>query len=97
MPLVQELQNRLGKDKLAVLLLSLDGEGSSRAEAIAGMEQAMKDEGVDLPCAIVPGGSVETQERFGVQGYGIALIGPDGAIKGRDLQLSDVESMLDSP
>jgi hypothetical protein len=94
MPLVQGLQNKLGKEKLAVLLLSVDEEYGSNAEAVSGMKEAMADKGVDLPCAIAPGGFADINSRFGFDGYGIVLIGPDGTVKGKDLRIDDVEALI---
>jgi hypothetical protein len=79
MPLVKELQQKYGKDKLAVLILNVDlSYDYSEEAAIKGAKKHMKQQGVDFPM-------------FHLDGYGIALVGPDGKVistheSGRGLQ-----------
>ncbi len=96
MPLVQELQNKLGKDKVGVLLLSIDEEYGSHQAAVEGMKEALQSKSVDLPVAFAPGGFADTRARFGIDGYGIMLVGPDGTVIGKDLFVNDLERMIQS-
>lgn len=97
MPLVQGLRNKLGKDKVEVLLLSVDEEYGSHDDAVSGMKDALKDKAVDLPCAIAPGGFADTKARFGIDGYGILLVGPDGKVKGTNLFMDGLEGAITAP
>ena len=79
---MKELQQKYGKDKLAVLILNVDlGYDYSEAQAIKGAKKRMKDQGVDFPMAILPHGFEDTRRMFHLDGYGIAVVGPDGVVK----------------
>jgi hypothetical protein len=92
MPLVKELQQKYGKDKLAVLILNVDlSYDYSEEAAIKGAKKHMKQQGVDFPMALMANGFDDTQRMFHLDGYGIALVGPDGKVistheSGRGLQ-----------
>ena len=79
---------------MAVLLLSVDEEYGSHEAAVSEMKGMMKEKGVDLPCAIAPGGFADTKLRFGIDGYGIILVGPDGKVKGTHLFYDSLEPLI---
>jgi len=92
MPLVKGIQQKLGKDKFAVLLLSVDHEyGESSA---AEDNKRLKKEGVNWPNVILPHGFDDTQRLFNFDGYGLCLITPDGVVKGIDLLPSQISKLL---
>jgi hypothetical protein len=91
---VQGLLDRSDKNKVSALILSVDEEWDSHAAAVDGMKSAMDELHVKMPCAVVPGGFAETRRLFGIDGYSMFLIGPDGSVKGTDLQAESVEELL---
>lgn len=90
------IQQEKGKDKLEVLLLSVDcGYGMDLAGAIAGDLKAMKRQGVeDWPNVILKDGFKDAQRMFNLDGYGLSLIGPDGIVRGIDIYENDVKELL---
>jgi hypothetical protein len=93
---VKGIQQEMGKDKLQVLLLSVDcGYGLNQASAIAGDLKAMKRQGVeDWPNVILKDGFKDAQRMFNLDGYGLSLIGPDGVVRGIHLFKDDVKTLL---
>ena len=91
---MQGLLDRSGKNRVAALILSVDEEWDSHGQAVDGMKATMAELHVKMPCAVVPGGFAETRRLFGIDGYSTFLVGPDGKVKGTDLQAGDIEGML---
>ncbi len=96
MPLVKGIQHKFGSDKLQVLLLSVDlGYGSFSQEKAAAKDiQAMNKQNVQWPNVLLAHGFDDTQRRFNLDGYGLTLIGPDGIVRGVDVQPEGVEELL---
>lgn len=90
------IQQEKGKDKLEVLLLSVDcGYGMNLAGAIAGDLKAMKRQGVeDWQNVILKDGFKDAQRMFNLDGYGLSLIGPDGIVRGIHIYENDVKELL---
>jgi hypothetical protein len=96
MPLVKGTQQKYGKNKLQVLLLSVDRDyDMPMKEIIEGDTKRMQHQKVaDWPNVVLPNGCQDTQRLFNLDGYGLTLIGPDGIVRGIHLQPEEVESML---
>jgi hypothetical protein len=94
-PLVQGTQRRYGKDKLQVVLLSVDvGYGSSLSDAITLDRKRMLAHHISWPNVILPHGFDDSQRLFNLDGYGLTLIGPDGIVRGVDIRPEEVEPLL---
>jgi hypothetical protein len=101
MPLVKRIQDKFGPDKLQVLLLSVDKgyegyerSGSSDQSLATKNAQRMHKQQVDWPNVLLPHGFDDAQRRFNLDGYGLTLIGPDGIVRGVDVQPGEVERLL---
>ena len=90
------IQEREGKDKLQVLLLSVDaGYGISVKEAAEKDANVLKKHGVgDWPNVIVPNGFKDTIRQFNLDGYGLTLIDPEGIVRGIDIREDSVMRLL---
>jgi hypothetical protein len=94
-PLVQGTQQRYGKDKLEILLLSVDLDyGSSLSEATTTDRKRMLAHHISWPNVILPHGFDDSQRLFNLDGYGLTLIGPDGIVRGVDIRPEDAERLL---
>ncbi len=97
MPLVKGIQQRIGAEKLEVLMLSVDLEyGMPKEEVLQGNSKVLNKRGVAWTNILLPNGFRDTQERFNLDGYGLALIGPDGIVRGIDLRGDDLEAAVRS-
>jgi hypothetical protein len=95
MPLVKGIQQRLGKDKLEVLMLSVDaGYGYPKEEAIRGDAERLKAQNVSWPNVLLPAGFDDTQRIFNIDGYGLTLIGRDGKVLGVNLLPDQIDELL---
>lgn len=90
------IQEREGKDKLQVLLLSVDaGYGIGVKEAAEKDANVLKKHGVgDWPNVIVPNGFKDTIRQFNLDGYGLTLIDPEGIVRGIDIREDSVMRLL---
>lgn len=89
-------QNKVGKDKLAVLLISVDrAYGMTEQEAEKDSRRIMKLKGVsDWPCVIEPNGWEGVNKVFGIDGYHVFLVGKDGKVVHEDLMPDDLDQAL---
>jgi hypothetical protein len=95
MPLVKGTEQKYGADKFQVLLLSVDlGYGESVESATKGDKERMAQQSVTWPNVLLAKGFEDTQKLFHIDGYGLTLIGPDGIVRGLDLQPQMVEELL---
>jgi len=95
MPLVQGTQQKYGKDKFQVLMLSVDRNYDiPEAEAIETDKKRMQHQNVDWPNVLLPHGFQDTQQLFNLDGYGLTLIGPDGTVRGIHLQPDEVDRLV---
>ena len=90
------IQQEFGKDKLEVLLLSVDsGYGMDQASAIAGDYKAMKRQGVEAwTNVILKDGFKDAQRMFNLDGYGLSVIGPDGIVRAIDIYQDNLKELL---
>jgi hypothetical protein len=78
-----------------VLLLSADESFFPPAEAREQLKSFYKKEKMTLPYAIVPQGFESLQRMWGIDGYTLILIKPDGTVAGVDLALEDLSRLID--
>lgn len=94
MPLVKRIQETYGKDKLAVLLLSIDQKYSFGRDPADEDRQALKEVDVDWDNVLVPGGFDTLLAKYNLDGYGLTLIDPDGIVRGADIRAQSIEPLL---
>ena len=78
-----ELQNQLGKDKLSVILLSMDNKGRQDPKyksLEASNKVKCKELGMPWPNVFLPGSFEKLREKFNYDTFGSILIGPDGKV-----------------
>ena len=91
------IQQKVGADKLQVLMLSVDQEyGMPKNDAMQKDLKILGKQGVAWPNILVPNGFPYLQQRFNLDGYGLSLIGPDGIVRGIDLRGEDLEATIKS-
>lgn len=95
-PSVKGIQLKKGKDKVQVLLLSVDlGYGMDAAKAGESDQKKMTAEGVgDWPNVLLPNGFKDTQRLFNLDGYGLTLIDPEGIVRGVDIGDEEARELL---
>ncbi len=95
MPLVKRIQEKVGPDKLQVLLLSVDlGYGMPKEEASSMDLKRLRKQQVNWPNVLLPHGWDDTQRRFNIDGYGLTLVGPDGIVRGVNISPEEVEPLI---
>lgn len=90
------LQQKFGYDKVAVLILNVDG-GDEFSKPIALMKfarKAMKEQGVDFPMVLLPNGWEDASNTFHLDGYGLTMIGPDGKVRAIDKHTEELEKLI---
>ncbi len=90
------IQEREGKDKLQVLLLSVDaGYGGSVKSSAERDASVQKKHGVgDWPNVVLPRGFKDTLRLFNLDGYGLTFVDPDGIVRGIDIREKQVKELL---
>jgi len=95
MPLVKRIEEKLGKNKLQVLLLSVDlGYGRDAEGAAQSDLKTLQKQDVNWPNVLLPHGFEDCQRTFNLDGYGLTLVGPDGIVRGVDVHPSEVARLL---
>lgn len=94
---MQGLEKKYGADKLAVVLVSIDaGYGDSPERAAARARAMMAKHEVTWTSVVDPQGWNGVVRRFNLHGYGLTLVGPDGGVRGVDLDVKAVDRELGS-
>ena len=89
------MQREHGRDKLAVVLLSVDPgyfEGSD-----AYLKQArtiLQSRRLDWPSAFLPGGWSDAERLFNMTGYGNILVDPQGIVRGVNVHQQQLEALV---
>jgi hypothetical protein len=93
---VKGIQEKLGKDKLQVVLLSVDcGYGMDPKRAMEADLKSMTKQGVQhWTNVVLPNGMKDTARMFNLDGYGLTLVDPDGIVRGIDIYGGEVEALL---
>ena len=95
MPSVKGIQEKMGKDKFQVLLLSVDHDKDfSEKGPVKEDQDRLDSQAVDWPNVMLPNGWDDTQRLFNLDGYGPTLINPDGIVLGVNIQPEEVERLI---
>jgi hypothetical protein len=65
-------------------------------QVVKNLKLTLSSQKVNWPCVIEPKGWNSVARRFNLDGYGLSLVGPDGIVRGVDLQVNDVKRLLSS-
>jgi hypothetical protein len=89
------VQQRHGKDKLEVVLLSIDPEYFGKDKSyLDSASKILKKQKVDWPSAFLPGGWSDTQRDFNLSGYGLVLVDATGIVRGVNLRGQKLETAV---
>ena len=89
------MQQRHGRDKLAVVLLSVDPEYFGDDQPY--VDQARKileKRQIDWPSVFLPGGWSDAGRIFNLSGYGLVLVDAQGIVRGINLRGDDLEKAV---
>ena len=89
------MQQRHGRDKLAVVLLSVDPEYFGHDQRY--VDQARKileKRKIDWPSVFLPGGWSDAGRIFNRSGYGLVLVDAGGIVRGVNLRGDDLEKAV---
>jgi hypothetical protein len=76
------VQQRHGRDKLAVILLSVDpGYFGENRSYVSQAEKIFKRNKIDWPNAFLPGGWNDCVRSFNLNGYGLVLVDAQGVVR----------------
>ena len=77
------MQQRVGSDKLAVVLIDVDPEYfKNSSEYLPEAKKIMEKKKLDCPNVIAPKGFSDVVRAFNVSGYGNIIIDPKGTVRG---------------
>jgi hypothetical protein len=86
------VQQRHGRDKLEVVLLSVDpGYFGKDKSYLGSASKILKKQKVDWRCAFLPGGWSDTRQVFNLSGYGLVLVDAKGTVRGVNLRGEGLE------
>jgi hypothetical protein len=90
------MQERHGRDRVDVLLLSMDGNSRSRdlEECREGTRRICEKLKVDWTNVFAPDDWSGVLRTFNAKSYGMILVDPGGTVRGANLHVSEVESLL---
>ncbi len=97
-PLVQRVQKQYGRDKLEVLLVSIDRSYSfdksrlSRSKKDA--EKIFAKLKLDWPSVFMPGGWDDVVKKFNLHGYGLSLVDGNGIVRGVSIHERDLKRLM---
>jgi hypothetical protein len=95
MPSVRGIQEKYGKDKFEVLMLSVDqGFSMPNTDPAKDNRKKLQSQNVDWDNVLLPHGFDDTHRKFNVDGYGLTLVGPDGIVRGIGIYPDDVKQIM---
>jgi hypothetical protein len=90
------VQQRVGKDKLAVVLIDVDpGYFSKPEEHLPRAGKLLARYKLDWPNAIAPNGFKDTVHAFNRSAYGNIIVDAKGIVRGVNLHGKDLERLLE--
>ena len=90
------MQQRVGKDKLAVVLIDVDpGYFSKPEDYLPRVQKVLARHKLDWPNAIAPNGFKDTVRAFNLSGYGNVVVDAKGIVRGVNLDGKDLERLLE--
>ena len=89
------MQQRQGRDKLAVVLLSVDAEyfGHDR-RYVDEARKILEKRKIDWPSVFLPGGWSDAGRVFNLSGYTLVLVDAQGIVRGVNLRGDDLEKAV---
>ena len=91
------MQQRLGADKLAVVLLDVDpGYFSKPEEYLPQAKKILERHKLNWPNAIAPKGFDDTVHAFNLSGYGNIIVDAKGIVRGVNLHEKELERVLEA-
>ena len=89
------MQQHVGKDKLAVVLIDVDpGYFSKPEEHLPRAGKLLARYKLDWPNAIAPNGFKDTVHAFNLSAYGNVIVDAKGIVRGVNLHGPDLERLL---
>jgi hypothetical protein len=89
------VQQRQGRDKLAVVLLSVDpGYFGQDRRYVEQARKILEKRKLDWPSVFLPGGWSDTERIFNLSGYCLVLVDARGIVRGVDLRGDDLEKVV---
>jgi hypothetical protein len=89
------VQEAHGKDKLAVLLLSVDPEYFPKDDSYkASADKIYKSKKIDWPNVFLAKGWTDAARLFNAPGYGNILVDGKGIVRGMNLHGKDLENLV---
>ena len=90
------MQQRVGPDRLAVVLIDVDPGFSSPPEKYLPRARKILDRlKLDWPNAIAPNGFKDTVHAFNLSAYGNVIVDAKGIVRGVNLHGKDLERLLE--
>ena len=90
------MQQRIGADRLAVVLIDVDPGFFSRPEEyLPRAGKILARHKLDWPNAIAPNGFKDTIHAFNLSGYGNIIVDAKGIVRGMNLRDKDLERLLE--
>jgi hypothetical protein len=90
------VQQRHGRDKLAVLLLSVDpGYFGENKGYVSQAEKIFTRNKIDWPSAFLPGGWNDCARTFNLNGYGLVLVDAQGIVRSINPRGAEVEAAVE--
>jgi hypothetical protein len=90
------VQQRIGADRLAVVLIDVDPGFFSRPEEyLPRAGKILARHKLDWPNAIAPNGFKDTIHAFNLSGYGNIIVDAKGIVRGMNLRDKDLERLLE--
>ena len=87
------MQKRHGKDKLEVVLLSVDpGYFGENKNYVSQAEKILKRHKADWPSAFLPGGWNDCARTFNINGYGLILVDAQGMVRAINPRGTELEA-----
>jgi hypothetical protein len=91
------VQERVGADKLAVVLIDVDpGYFKTPEQYLPKAKKVLERHKLDWPNAIAQNGFNDTVRTFNVSGYGTIVVDAGGIVVGVNLHGSDLERAIDT-
>ena len=89
------MQQRVGVDKLAVVLIDVDPEYTPKPEAfLPEAKKILEKRKLTWPNVLAPKGFNDTMRAFNVSGYGNIVIDADGLVRGVNLHGDALEQLI---
>ncbi len=72
----------------------MDESYDSPAEALKNVQEFLQSKSIDLPYTMLPKGFETLNKMWGIDGYDLVLIGPDGKVVATRTRCEDLESLV---